>query len=62
MRMNWSACLAPALCAACSGSQQTPVEGDAAESARFLPNVHQLALGRQDAEAYWSPEGSRLVS
>lgn len=61
MRIHWSACLVLALCAACSGSLQTPVEDASAESGPLLSNIRQLTFGGQNAEAYWSPDGSKLV-
>jgi hypothetical protein len=27
----------------------------------FFPGVHQLTSGGQNAEAYWSPDGKRLI-
>lgn len=61
MRIHWSACLALALCAACAGPQKTPAEDASAESGPLLSNIRQLTFGGQNAEAYWSPDGSKLV-
>jgi Tol biopolymer transport system component len=31
------------------------------ESGNFLSNIHQLTSGGENAEAYWSPDGKRLI-
>jgi Tol biopolymer transport system component len=33
----------------------------AAQDSKFLANIQQLTFGGQNAEAYWSPDGKRLV-
>ncbi len=33
----------------------------AAEQARYLTNIRQLTHGGQNAEAYWSPDGKRII-
>ena len=33
----------------------------AAQTSNFLTNIRQLTFGGQNAEAYWSPDGSQLV-
>ncbi len=45
--------------AACGGPVEAP-QAPAAEGA-FLANVRQLTFGGQNAEAYWSPDGGKLV-
>lgn len=51
MRRRW---ILPLACAGLLGAQQPP-EGP------HLKNVRQLTHGGQNAEAYWSPDGKRLV-
>ena len=49
---------------ACSGPESAPpsaAESETASSAPRLENVQQLTSGGQNAEAYWSPDGSQLV-
>jgi len=35
--------------------------GQAADPPRYLKNIRQLTFGGQNAEAYWSPDGKRLI-
>ncbi|MBG98771.1 MAG: hypothetical protein CMN58_00320 [Solibacterales bacterium] len=37
------------------------VEVSQAQTTKFLSNIKQLTFGGQNAEAYWSPDGKRLV-
>ena len=45
---------------ACGTQPQGP-EGAAAEPDGYLSEIRQLTFGGQNAEAYWSPDGSKLV-
>ena len=52
--------LAAALCfSACGRPAESPQAP--AESRAFLENIRQLTFGGQNAEAYWSPDGRKLV-
>ena len=55
------AVLALALAVSCGTSPETE-EGNAPTSAEnHLSDIRQLTFGGQNAEAYWSPDGSKLV-
>ena len=59
--MHWFTCLVVALCAACSAPNEPASEAASSEPGPFLSNIRQLTFGGQNAEAYWSPDGSKLV-
>ena len=61
MQMHWLIWLALALWAACSAPSEPASEAAASEPGAFLSNIRQLTFGGQNAEAYWSPDGSKLV-
>ena len=61
MRIHWVAFLVFALCAGCAGSEEPPGEAAASDPRQLLSNIRQLTFGGQNAEAYWSPDGSKLV-
>ena len=50
-----------ALCAGCAGTGEPPAEAAASDPGQLLSNIRQLTFGGQNAEAYWSPDGSKLV-
>ena len=60
MRVYWLTCLALALCVGCAAPPENPDEA-VASAGQFLSNIRQLTFGGQNAEAYWSPDGSKLV-
>lgn len=53
-------CFALLASAACSGGPDGPRESQDRPEA-FLSDIRQLTFGGQNAEAYWSPDGSQLV-
>jgi len=55
--------LVPALSSAQEGHRARPPEPQGLwfEGERHLANVRQLTFGGQNAEAYWSPDGSQLI-
>lgn len=61
MRVYWLTCLALALCVGCAAPPENPDEAVASDTGQFLSNIRQLTFGGQNAEAYWSPDGSKLV-
>ena len=45
----------------CGMAPSSDEPGSAPEPESFLSNIEQLTFGGQNAEAYWSPDGTRLV-
>ena len=45
----------------CGTAPSSDEPGSAPEPESFLSNIEQLTFGGQNAEAYWSPDGTRLV-
>src|SRR5437868_2948188 len=44
-----------------SGMSILPVEDSPRPGERHLKNLRQLTFGGSNAEAYWSPDGSKLI-
>lgn len=61
MRKHCLPFLLVALCTAFAGTAVAPAETAASEANQLLSNIRQLTFGGQNAEAYWSPDGSKLV-
>lgn len=61
MRTFAFACLSALLGAACGGTPEPPPAFGADGPGAYLANIRQLTFGGQNAEAYWSPDGSKLV-
>ena len=61
MRIHWVAFLVFALCTGCAGSEKPLAEAAASDPRQLLSKIRQLTFGGQNAEAYWSPDGSKLV-
>lgn len=45
----------------CGGSPEPAETLETAEEAGYFSNLRQLTFGGQNAEAYWSPDGTKLV-
>ena len=54
-------CIAVALGAGCASPEQPAEAQVPADPASFLSDIRQLTFGGQNAEAYWSPDGTKLV-
>jgi Tol biopolymer transport system component len=52
---------AVALLAACESTESPAVEREPEAGERFFANLRQLTFGGQNAEAYFSPDGERLI-
>ncbi len=60
--MLGAALIAAAAAAACSGAAESPAVDRAPEDGEpFFANLKQLTFGGQNAEAYFSPDGSQLI-
>ncbi len=54
-------CLALALAAGCGAEPEPGGTEGSPDPAGYLSDIRQLTFGGQNAEAYWSPDGSKLV-
>ena len=54
-------CLALALAAGCDTRPEPGGTEESPGPASYLTDIRQLTFGGQNAEAYWSPDGSKLV-
>lgn len=61
MRLHAIAVLALALHFGCSPAFAAEPVGPVEAASDYLANIRQLTFGGQNAEAYWSPDGSKLV-
>jgi Tol biopolymer transport system component len=66
MRNILTACLLTAIAAAALGQGAAPAAAPAATllapgEEKYLANIRQLTFGGQNAEAYWSADGTRLI-
>lgn len=61
MRNLSTICLALLLATSCETGPEPVGTENAAEPGDYLANISQLTFGGQNAEAYWSPDGSKLV-
>lgn len=61
MRPHAIAVLALVLPFGCSPASEAEPEAPVEAASDYLANIRQLTFGGQNAEAYWSPDGSKLV-
>ena len=61
MRAPVLLCVAAMLGSSCGGSPEPAETLETAEEAGYFSNLRQLTFGGQNAEAYWSPDGTKLV-
>ena len=61
MRAQTLFCIAAMLGSSCSGLPEPAETMETAEEAGYFSNLRQLTFGGQNAEAYWSPDGTKLV-
>ena len=61
MRVLALACFAAMLGTSCSSLPESAEELEATEETGYFSNLRQLTFGGQNAEAYWSPDGTKLV-
>ena len=61
MRVLALACFAAMLGTSCSSLPESAEELETTEETGYFSNLRQLTFGGQNAEAYWSPDGTKLV-
>ena len=54
-------CVSALLATGCTTLPEPAETSEPAEGSGFLSNLRQLTFGGQNAEAYWSPDGAKLV-
>ena len=61
MRAQVLSCVAAMIGLSCGGLPEPAETLEAADEAGYFSNLRQLTFGGQNAEAYWSPDGTKLV-